>query len=208
MPAWIAYIYLAHKWFYRDSVSKLLITLMAPFLVGMLAIIIVGTTDRGSFIYDAFTLANYRLFSVPAIGFNVYYNFFATHPFTYWSHINIVGGFVSNPYGLSLGEVMEDAYHLGSYNASFLETDGLAAAGVVVLPFISIVFGLVLLALNSSMRGLNVTLLAVVTAGASIALIDTGIGPALLSNGMAFLSVFMLFVPRDASWNLRILNAT
>jgi hypothetical protein len=206
MPAWIAYIYLGHRWFYRDSVSKLLLTLIAPFLVGIVAITIVGTTDRESFVYDAFTLANYRLFSVPAIGFNIYYNFFSNNPFTYWSHITFVGNFVSNPYGMTLGEVMEDAYHMGSYNGSFLETDSLAAAGVVTLPFISLVFGLVLLAVNSCMRGLNVTLLAVVTAGASIALIDTGIGPAVLSNGLAFLSVFMLFVPRGASWNLRNLN--
>jgi hypothetical protein len=208
MPAWIAYLFLAHKWYFRDSVSKLFISLVAPLVVGVLAMAIVGMEDRESIVYDAFTLANYRLYSVPAIAFNVYHNFFATHPFTYWSHITFIGSFVSNPYGQSLGEVMDDAYHLGSMNASFLETDGVAAAGVVVLPFISIFFGLILLAVNSSMRGLNVTLLAVVTAGASIALVDTGIGPALVSNGLAFLSVFMLFVPRDASWNLRHLNGT
>jgi len=208
MPAWITYLFLAHKWYFRDSAAKLFITLAAPFLVGVLAIAIIGTGDRESIVYDAFTLANYRLFSVPAIAFNVYHNFFATHPFTYWSHITFIGNFVSNPYGQSLGEVMDYAYHLGSMNASFLETDGVAAAGIGVLPFMCIVFGLVLLAMNSCMRGLNVTLLAVVTAGASIALVDTGIGPALISNGVAFLSAFMLFVPRGAAWNLRHLNGS
>jgi hypothetical protein len=206
MPLWILYIYFAHKWYFRDSVIKLLTTLMAPFLLGMFTIALIGEVDRTSLVYDAFTLANYRLYSIPAIGFNAYFNFFATHPFTHWSHITIIGDFVSNPYGQPLGAVMDDAYHQGSYNASFLETDGLAAAGVGVLPFISMLFGMVMLGVNSCMRGLNITLLVVVTAGSSIALTETGIGPGLVTNGVAFLSVFMLFVPRDASWNMRQLS--
>jgi hypothetical protein len=206
MPAWITYIYLAHKWYFRDSVAKLFTTLMAPFLLGVLTIALLGHVDQKSFIYDAFTLANYRLFAVPAIGFNAYYVYFATHPLTYWSHITLIGDYISNPYGQSLGDVMADAYHQGSYNASFLETDGLAAAGPSVLPLICLVVGLVLLAVNSCMRGLNVTLLAVLMAGSQIALIDTGLGPGLLTNGLALLAVFMLFVPRGIPWNVRRVN--
>lgn len=206
LPLWIGYIYLAHKWFYRDSVIKLLLTLMAPFLLGMLTITLAGEVSRTSFIYDAFTLANYRLYSIPAIGFNAYFKFFAVHPFTHWSHINIIGDFVSNPYGQPLATVMDEAYHLGSYNGSFLETDALAAAGVDVLPFTCLFFGLILLGINSCMRGLNVTLLAIVMAGSSIGLTETGIGPGLVTNGVAFLALFMLLIPRSASWNLRRLT--
>jgi hypothetical protein len=206
LPLWIAYIYLGYKWFYRDSVTRLLLTLMAPFLLGMLAIVTAEEVSRTSFLYDAFTLANYRLYSIPAIGFNAYFNFFAIHPHTHWSHINIIGAFVSNPYGQPLATVMDEAYHLGSYNGSFLETDALAAAGVAALPFACLFFGLIMLGVNSCMRGLNLTLLAVVMAGASIGLTETGIGPGLITNGVAFLALFMLFVPRGASWNLRRLT--
>jgi hypothetical protein len=206
LPLWIAYIYFAHKWFYRDSVIRLLMTLMAPFLLGILMITIAGDVSRSSFIYDAFTLANYRLYSIPAIGFNAYFKFFEVHPLTYWSHINIIGNFVANPYGQPLATVMDEAYHLGSYNGSFLETDALAAAGVDVLPFICLFFGLILLGINSCMRGINVTLLAIIMAGSSIGLTETGIGPGLVTNGVAFLALFMLFAPRGASWNLRRLT--
>lgn len=206
LPLWIAYIYFAHKWFYRESVIKLLLTLMAPFILGVLMIEIAGDVSRTSFIYDAFTLANYRLYSIPAIGFNAYFKFFAVHPLTHWSHINIIGDFVSNPYGQPLATVMDEAYHLGSYNGSFLETDALAAGGVDVLPFICLFFGLILLGINSCMRGLNVTLLAIVMAGSSIGLTETGIGPGLVTNGVAFLALFMLLVPRGASWNQRRLT--
>jgi hypothetical protein len=74
-----------------------------------------------------------------------------------------------------------------------------------MLPFISIIFGLVLLAVNSCLRGLNLTLYAIVMAGSTIALVDTGLGPGLLTNGLIFLTVILLFAPRHASWNLRYL---
>jgi len=206
MPAWIVYIYFAHKLFFRDSVAKYLFTVMAPFLCGMLFVDVVGTENKGSILYFAFTLANYRLYSVPPLAFNVYYNFFETHPLTYWSHINIIQYFVSYPYGKPLSLVMDEAYGLGNYNASFIATDALAAAGTGALAFVSLVFGLILAGLNSCMRKLNLAVLAIVTAGPSIALMDTGIGPGLLTNGLALLALFLLFAPRSASWNLRYID--
>lgn len=203
MPAWILYIYFAHKLFFRDSMTRFLVTVMAPFLFGTISAAVIGTEDTQTFLYRAFTLMNLRLFSVPALAFNVYYNFFQTHPLTYWSHINIIMNFVSYPYGEPLSLVMADAYGFGNYNASFLETDGLAAAGTMALPFVSIVFGFILMGVNSCMRNLNLTLIAIVTAGPSIALMDTGIGPSLLTNGLAALTIFLLFAPRGAAWNLR-----
>ena len=206
MPAWIAYVYLAHKFYFRDSATKYLLTVMAPFVCGVLLATFLGLEDRQSVLYSAFTLANYRLYSVPAIGFNVYYNFFATHPLTYWSHIGFISNFVTYPYAQPLALVMAEAYRLGNDNASFLETDGVAAAGTVMLPFISIIFGLVLVAINSCMRGLNLTLCAIVMAGSSVALIDTGLGPGLLTNGLALLTLELVFAPRSASWNARYLD--
>ncbi len=200
MPAWIAFIYGAHKLFFRDSVTKYMITVMTPFICGSLFASFIGTENRHSILYAAFMLANYRLYSVSALAFNVYFNFFQTHPLTYWAHINLVSKFVQYPYGAPLALVMADAYHMGNYNAAFLETDGLAAAGTTVLPFISIVFGLALAAINSCMRDLNLTMCAILTAGSSVALIDTGIGPGLLTNGLALLAVIMLFAPRDGRW--------
>jgi hypothetical protein len=206
MPGWILYVWVAQRVYFRDSAIKYLLTVMAPFACGLVLVTLIGVEDRQSVFYDALTLANYRLYSVPAISFNVYYNFFATHPLTYWSHIGLVSTFVAYPYGQPLALVMQEAYRLGNYNAAFLETDGLAAAGTVMLPFISMIFGFVLAVINSCMRGLNLTLLAVVTAGSSIALIDTGLGPGLLTNGLLALTLVLLFAPRNASWNLLYLK--
>ncbi|MBV8335100.1 MAG: hypothetical protein JO358_06560, partial [Alphaproteobacteria bacterium] len=206
MPAWIAYIYATHRLFFRDSTTRYLLAVMAPFALCVLLAFILGLEVRHSFVYDAFTLANHRLYSIPAISFNVYYHFFATHPLTFWSHIGFVSNFVPYPYGEPLSLVMAEAYELGNANASFLETDGLAAAGPMMLPFVSLIFGLVMVAINSCARGLNLTLCATAVASLSVAAMDTGIGPTLLTNGAALLALILLFVPRNASWNLYHLN--
>ena len=200
MPFWVAYFYLAQKYFFRDSVTRYVLCIMAPFLVLVGAAAIVGTSNQKSVFYTLFTLATYRVFSVPAIGFNLYQNFFHFNPHTYWSHITLVSKFVDSPYDQPLGQVMEETYRMSSYNVSFLETDGLAAAGIFSLPWICAVFGAVLVAVNSCARGLDVRILALLMAGSSIVLMDTGIGPGLLTNGLALLAVLLLLAPRRPPW--------
>ncbi len=201
MPLWLAYAYCAQRFFYRNSAIRFLLCVMAPFLVLVAGAAIIGTSHRHSFFYYVFTLATYRIYSIPANAFNVYYNYFHFNPHTYWSHINIVSKFVQNPYGgQSLPHLMSVSYRLGSYNASFLETDGLAAAGVTAVPWVCGAFGLILLFLNSCMRKLDLGVLCLVTAGSSIALIDTGIGPGLLTNGLVLLALVLAVAPRVAPW--------
>ncbi len=200
MPFWIAYFYFTQKYFFRDSVTRYVLCIMAPFLLRVGAAAIVGTTDQNSVLYTLCTLATYRVFSVPAIGFNLYHNFFHFNPHTYWSHITLVSKFVDSPYDQPLGQVMEETYRMSSYNVSFLETDGVAAGGIFALPWICTVFGAVLVAVNSCARGLDMRVLALLMAGSAIVLIDTGIGPGLLTNGLALLAVMVFFAPRRPPW--------
>ena len=201
LPLWIAYIFVMQRYFFRGSAIRFLTVIMAPFLVLVCGAIIMGTTHRHSIFYYLFTLAAYRVYSIPAIGFNVYHNFFSFNPHTYWSHINMLSKFIPSPYnGESLGSVMDQAYRLGSYNASFIETDGVAAAGIWAIPWVGALFGVILVGINSCMRRLDVRLLALVSAGSSFALMDTGIGPGLLTNGLIALSLMLYFAPRRPPW--------
>jgi len=203
MPFWLAYFYFAHKYIFRDSVTRYLLCIMAPFLLLVAVAAIIGTSDTKSVFYDLFTLAAYRVFSVPAIGFNLYDNFFHFNPHTYWSHISLVSQFVGTPYKQPLAQVMEETYHMSSYNVSFLETDGVAAAGMLAIPWICAVFGMMLMAINSCTRGLSLGLLALLMAGSSIALMDVGMGPGLLTNGLALLALLLLFAPRRPPWAVK-----
>jgi hypothetical protein len=200
MPFWIAYFYFSQKYFFRDSVTRFVVCIMAPFLLLVGAAAIIGTSNHKSVFYTVFILATYRIFSVPAIGFNLYQNFFHFNPHTYWSHITLVSKFVESPYNQPLGQVMEETYNMSSYNVSFLETDGLAAAGKFALPWICAAFGLMLVAVNSCARRLDVRMLALVMAGSSIVLLDVGIGPGLLTNGLALLAILLLLAPRRPPW--------
>lgn len=206
MPFWIAYIYFAQRWFFRDSMIRYVLTVMAPFALFTSLVFVLDLEDRASTFYDLFTLANYRLYSVPAISFNAYYNYFTLYPHTYWSHIGVISNFVSYPYGQPLALVMAEHYPLGNDNASFIETDGLAAAGPLAMPLAALVFGLVMVAVNSCLRGLNRTLWAIVMAAASVTLIDVPIGPGLVTNGLALMSAILLLAPREAAWNQRFLK--
>lgn len=94
MPFWITYVYFAQRWFFRDSVIRYVLTIMAPFAICFSLLFILGLEDRTSIFYDLFTLENYRLYSVPAISFNVHYNYLTDHPFTCWSHIGLISNFV------------------------------------------------------------------------------------------------------------------
>jgi hypothetical protein len=76
----------------------------------------------------------------------MYINFFSSHPFTYYSHINIVSWLVHYPYQLSLGEVI--GFDLVGddldANANFYATDGVAAMGAIGVVVAGAAFGLVL----------------------------------------------------------------
>jgi hypothetical protein len=73
----------------------------------------------------------------------VYAAFFSNHPYTYFSHINVISTIVPYPYGQSLGE--EIGYDLVGgeldANANFWATDGIAAAGPLGMIAIGVMVG-------------------------------------------------------------------
>ncbi len=177
-----------------------MLLLALPFLASVLASYLTSG-DSKSILYDGITLINFRLFVVPAEAFGVYYNFFQTHPHTYWSHINIVQLLVRYPYGTSLGAVMNDTYRLGNYNAAFVETDGIAGGGVESIPGASAVFGLFLMILNSSTRGLNAVFIAMLMALPAMTLIDAPLGTAIVTSGIGTLILLCFLAPRADNWH-------
>ncbi len=200
MPFWIAFVFFSQKYLFRDSVARYLLCVMAPYLVLAAIAIFLGSVDRQSVFYTVFMLANYRAYAVPAIAFNVYYNFFNFGPHTFWTHITLVSKFMPSPYDQTLSLVMENAYNMGNYNASFLETDGIAAAGISMLPWVCALFGAALVVINSCTRRMSVKMLALLMAGPSIVFMDVGLGPGLLTNGVALLCVILLLAPREPPW--------
>jgi hypothetical protein len=199
-PAWIAYTYVMQRLFFKRSMVRFCFTLVAPFMLLSLAVLAFNPVS-GSWLSAIFLITNWRLLVIPAAAFNVYYDYFLLHPFTYWSHINLVQLFVHYPYGESIADLMGDQYNMGTYNASFIMGDGIAALGVAGIPVICGVFSLVLVGINTCFRGINQLCIAMLLAVPSIWLINVPLFTTLFTGGLGLLSILMLFAPRDASWS-------
>jgi hypothetical protein len=197
-PFWLLYIVLARKYFFRDSMVRYFIAVMAPLII--LSLLTLGGLEgtRGSLLEAAFALTSFRLFTIPALGFNIYYDFFLSHPLTYWSHINIIGAFVHYPYSDSLPVIMRDTYNMGTYPAAFPMMEGLAAGGPESLPLIFAVFGFCLIGINTAMRNVPLWQLAAIMAIPSLAFIDVGLGTALVSDGIGILAITLSLAPKES----------
>jgi len=84
----------------------------------------------------------------------VYGAFFAEHPLTYYSHINVIGQFVHYPYEMSIGQEIGFDMSGGplNANANFWATDGIAASGNLGVIIIALVVGGFLTLCNGVIR--------------------------------------------------------
>lgn len=148
-----------------------------------------------------------RTVSISTINAINYYDYFLHNPFTYYSHINIIGTFVHYPYGdLTLGQVI--GVELGgstdsNWNANFYITDGFAAMGYSGLIIIGLISGLIFYIIDSLLKYQNITLSILLITTSSVSLMNVSIFTTLLSGGLLYLVLFlMLFKNKTFSSNL------
>jgi hypothetical protein len=199
-PAWLVYIYLMRRYFFGRSMLRYYLTLTAPFAMLGLSVIVLRI-EPGTLLYQGFVIADWRFYVIPGAAFNIYYDYFRMHPPTYWSHVNIVQLFVHYPYGEVIADLMKDQYQLGTYQASFLMGDGIAALGVYGIPVICAVYALISTVINTCFRGMKQSLMAMTLAMPATWLINSPLFTTLVTGGLALLCALMLLAPRDASWN-------
>lgn len=133
-----------------------------------------------------------------------YYDFFANHPFTYFSHINFIN-FLGNgyPYGNDgLGKVVGTYYWASDMNANanFWATDGIASSGIYGVLIISIVL-FVLLIIIDNITNLNENNFSILILLPFIAsLTNTSLFSSLLTGGL-FINIFIFYflkIPRGS----------
>jgi hypothetical protein len=143
-----------------------------------------------------------RIFTVPGLNTSIYSDFFATHPLTYFSHVNLIGKFIQYPYDRSVGEVV-GSYYLNSSevnaNAHLWATDGIAALGpygIIIITVISLpVF--VLLDRVAARYPIRVVLpMAVLPA---ILLCNVSLFTSIGSGGLGVLILLLFLAPWDNS---------
>jgi hypothetical protein len=201
-PPWLLYFALASRYFIKDSIVRFLLVMMAPFLSTSLIWLAARDTLEPGLLktaaYGFFMWIGGRLFTIPQAAFSVYHDFFLTHQYTYWSHINVVSWIVEYPYAQPMPVVLQNTYGLGNYNAGFIMTDGLQAAGVAGIGLACLAVAGVIIALNSAAAGLGMRYLAVALCTALIGVNDISFATWLVTGGIAPMFLLFLYAPRGA----------
>jgi hypothetical protein len=152
-----------------------------------------------SLFFWLFSLVFMRTFGNSGLTTAWYYDFFLRNPLTYYSHIKGVSWFVRYPYinplGIEIGSFYSGDPTLDA-NAHFWATDGLAAWGLSGILLISVVCALLFWVLDSSAKGHDLRLAALVVSFAALNLANISLFTSLLSGGLGLLIILLYFAPR------------
>ncbi len=134
----------------------------------------------------------------------VYADFFSTHPYTYYSHVNLIGAFVHYPYEQSLGQEVGYAM-VGAQldaNANFFASDGIAAAGNIGVIAVGVIVGVFLVAANALVSRQGLRLAAVALVPFIMNVCNTSIFTQLFSGGgLALFVMIYLWQSRLRPWS-------
>ncbi|MBN9589576.1 MAG: hypothetical protein BGN85_06770 [Alphaproteobacteria bacterium 64-11] len=201
-PMWFIYLFLAFRYFVGNSTLRFYMVLTLPFWVA-LAIYWFSPVNTGLkfnlVVFGILNLMLFRQYGVTPNALGLYYNFFQSHPVTYWSHITGLNAFLHYPYGdHTIAIEMDRAYALGNYNSSFLATEAIGSYGYQALPAVGIVVATFFILLNTSTRDIPVRILILMMIMPALMLDERPLGTSLLTGGIIFLVFYLAWLPR--SW--------
>lgn len=137
-------------------------------------------------LFMIFTLIILRTVCVAGWLTQFYVYFFQNHPYTYYSHINVINLLTdSYPYNQSLGYTV--AYGTQNANANFFLTDGVAACGWIGLIIIGIIFWFFLQLIDSISQRYDKKDIIIIFLPALSFLLNASVFTTLLTNGVFWL---------------------
>ena len=143
-----------------------------------------------------------RMFTIPGAEMGQYQHFFQSMPHTYLAHVGVINWFVPNPYELSIGEEVSSFYGItGRYgltnaNAGFFAIDGIGGFGLLGIPAIGCLCGLVFWILDSCARDYELKFSVPVLTMVTMSLTNVSLFTTLLGNGLIALMLLFLVMPR------------
>jgi hypothetical protein len=188
--AWIISL-LALSRIFQDRVTTILLTLL-PMLLG----VIVMAVYVNDYTRYYFGLVNIRMMAIPSSAMDVYNDFFATHPSTWFCQISFLKPLMSCPYQEPLSIVMENTYGLGNINASLFATEGIASVGLYFAPLTALACGLVVALGNRASAGLPSGFVMISAALLPQAFLNVPFTTSLLTHGAAPLFLLWYVMPR------------
>jgi hypothetical protein len=194
-PAWLLFLLLLST--LAETRTAVILSLFLPISVGV-AVFVLAKADAFpsglGMLY--FWTVNSRMVAMPSIALDVYNNFFASHPVTYFCQINLLKPFLACPYDQQLSVMMSKAYELGFFNASLFATEGIASVGPTLAPFSAFVCGLVIALGNRLSSGLPPRFILLSAGILPQVFLNVPLSTNLLTNGAALLFLLWYLTPR------------
>lgn len=189
-PIWVIVMVVLSRMF--EPRAATILAVLLPMLSG----IILAAWSTQGFSEFYFDLVNVRMMATPAGAMDVYNDFFAIHPPTWFCQISFLKPLMSCPYQEPLSVVMEQAYRLGNLNASLFATEGIASVGLYLAPLVALFCGLILSLGNRASAGLPSSFILVSSALLPQAFLNVPFTTVLLTHGAGFLFLLWYSVPR------------
>jgi hypothetical protein len=190
-PAWIVTLLILTKIF--ECRTATILSLLLPMLIGVF--LIVNYPGRNETL-RYFGTVNIRMIATPSSAMDIYNDFFANHPLTYFCQISILKPLMNCPYRDPLSVVMEQTYQLGNLNASLFATEGIASVGLYFAPLAALVCGFVIGFTNRLSAGLPNRFVLISGALLPQAFVNVPFTTVLLSHGAGILFLLWYLTPR------------
>ena len=187
-PAWLLAIAVLARIF--GARTSVILSLALPALAGLLIFV--------PSVWPAyFYTVNFRALAIPSDAMELYNHYFSDHDLTYFCQIRVLKTLKTCPYAEQLSVVMNKTYALGDFNGSMFATEGVASVGPVLAPVSMFVCGLVIALANRLSCGLPPRFILVSAAIFPQILLNVPLTIALLTHGMAILSLLWYITPRS-----------
>ena len=195
-PFWLLFLMILSR-FFEIRIAAVL-SLLLPLTVGVMS---VPLTMAGVLSHDpvnpVFGIVNFRMFAVPSMVLDIYFDFFSNHRVTYFCQISFLKQITNCPYSDQLGIVMERAYHFGNLNGSLFATEGVASLGLTLAPLGALACGLIIAMANGASYHLPPKIVFISSAVLLQALVNVPFTTGLLTHGAALLFLLWYVTPRS-----------
>jgi hypothetical protein len=188
--AWIVMLLVLSRFF--EARTATILSVLLPMLFGV--IMMVAYLNRYTLYY--FGLVNIRMMGTPSSAMDIYNDFFANHPLTWFCQISFLKPLMGCPYQEQLSVVMEKTYQLGNINASLFATEGIASVGLYFAPLVAVVCGLVIALGNRVSAGLPPAFVLISAALLPQTFLNVPFTTSLLTHGAALLFLLWYIMPR------------
>ncbi|WP_128932690.1 hypothetical protein [Bradyrhizobium zhanjiangense] len=175
-----------------DCRITVVVSLFVPLVVGVVLYAVLGMRDT-----RYLDIVNLRMIATPSNAMDIYNDFFFNHPLTSFCQVTFIKALVPCPYAGQLGEVMQEAYALGNFNASLFATEGIASVGPLLAPIPVFVCGLVIALANRFSSGLPPRFIFISGSIFPQILLNVPLTTTLLSHGAAVLFLLWYLTPRS-----------